>query len=243
SCQPLVGAPWPLTGSKQWIQHRGQLQNKPCVESTSDLPSAHVTVIAKKSNRVSHKNTQQTFNQSHGLRLKQLSLTSPLKRIITNTTIITAYNHISAAKRISVADEILGYLVPSGGHRLAAQKHNRTYCELSGDSMRCIIVSTIVILEKLRCLDPDKSNIVRCYEWFHRVDRIFMVFESLDVTLLKFMTERKWAPLPLTGLRTIIQDVATALNALNGVGLVHADLKLDNIMLVDHQRQPFRISR
>lgn len=35
------------------------------------------------------------------------------------------------------------YLVPSGGHRLAAQKHDWTYYELSGDSVRCNIVSMV----------------------------------------------------------------------------------------------------
>ncbi|XP_071332949.1 homeodomain-interacting protein kinase 1-like [Trachinotus anak] len=102
-------------------------------------------------------------------------------------------------------------------------------------------IREIVILEKLRCLDPDKSNIVRCHEWFHRIDQTFLVFEFLDMSLFDYMCQRKWAPLPLNGMRTIVKDVATALSALNSVGLIHADLKLDNIMLVDHQRQPYRV--
>uniref|UniRef100_A0AAQ4PV26 Protein kinase domain-containing protein n=1 Tax=Gasterosteus aculeatus aculeatus TaxID=481459 RepID=A0AAQ4PV26_GASAC len=32
-----------------------------------------------------------------------------------------------------------------------------------------------------------------------------------------------------------------ALNALKGIGLLHADLKLDNVMLVNHQDEPFRV--
>ncbi|XP_044066305.1 homeodomain-interacting protein kinase 2-like [Siniperca chuatsi] len=102
-------------------------------------------------------------------------------------------------------------------------------------------IKEVFILEKLRCLDPDKYNIVRYHEWFHRIDRTFMVFEMLDMSLYDYMTKTKWAPVPLNGIRTIITDVATALNALKGVGLIHADLKLANIMLVDHYRQPFRV--
>ncbi|KAF1390223.1 hypothetical protein PFLUV_G00055850 [Perca fluviatilis] len=65
----------------------------------------------------------------------------------------------------------------------------------------------VSMLEKLRCLDPDKSNIVRCHEWFHRIDRTFMVFEMLDISLHEYMYQRKPYPLPLNGIRTIIKDV------------------------------------
>ena len=62
-------------------------------------------------------------------------------------------------------------------------------------------------MEKLRCLDPDKSHIVRCHEWFQRTRQIFIVFEILDVSLYDYMCKRKWAPLTLNGIRTIIKDV------------------------------------
>ncbi|KAI3357533.1 hypothetical protein L3Q82_015943, partial [Scortum barcoo] len=99
----------------------------------------------------------------------------------------------------------------------------------------------VLILEKLRCLDPDKYNIVRCHEWFHRNDQTFVVFEVLDMSLYDYMCRTKRKPLPLNGIRIIIKDVATALNALKDIGLIHTDLKMDNIMLVDHQKQPFRV--
>ncbi|GAA6216502.1 homeodomain-interacting protein kinase 2-like [Lates japonicus] len=102
-------------------------------------------------------------------------------------------------------------------------------------------IREVVILEKLRCLDPDKYNIIRCHEWFQRINQIFMVFEILDMSIYDYMRQRKWVPVPIDGIRIIIKDLATALNALKGVGLIHTDLKLDNIMLVDHQRQPFRV--
>eukprot|EP00064_Thunnus_orientalis_P011895 superscaffoldBa00001766_g11927 len=102
-------------------------------------------------------------------------------------------------------------------------------------------IREIFILEKLRCLDPDKTCIVRCHEWFHRMDHTFIVFEMLDMSLHDYMSQREWAPMPLDGIRTVIKDVAKALKALKGFSLIHADLKLDNIMLVDHNRQPFRV--
>ncbi|XP_037628476.1 homeodomain-interacting protein kinase 1-like isoform X3 [Sebastes umbrosus] len=97
------------------------------------------------------------------------------------------------------------------------------------------------ILEKLRCLDPDECRIIKCFEWNHDKESAYMVFEMLDISLHRFMARRKWAPLPLDGIRTIIKDMATALTALRSVGLIHTDLKMDNIMLVDHKKQPFRV--
>ncbi|KAM7411526.1 hypothetical protein PAMA_021489 [Pampus argenteus] len=37
------------------------------------------------------------------------------------------------------------------------------------------------------------------------------------------------------------REMARALNALKGIGVIHTDLKLDNIMLMDCKRQPFRV--
>ncbi|KAI9516176.1 hypothetical protein NQZ68_019021 [Dissostichus eleginoides] len=97
------------------------------------------------------------------------------------------------------------------------------------------------MLKKLRCMDSDKSNIVRCHECFQRSDRTFMVFEMLDMSLHEYMDKREWLPAPLNGIRTVIKDLATAFDTLKGIGLIHTDLKLDNVMLVDHQVKPFRV--
>ncbi|KAK5863887.1 hypothetical protein PBY51_000879 [Eleginops maclovinus] len=99
----------------------------------------------------------------------------------------------------------------------------------------------VLMLEKLRCLDSDKSNIVRCHECFQRMDRTFMVFEMLDLSLHDYMDKREWQPAPLNGIRTVMKDLATALETLKGIGLIHTDLKMDNVMLVDHHSQPFRV--
>ena len=63
------------------------------------------------------------------------------------------------------------------------------------------------MLEKLRCLDPDETRIVRFHETFYSMDRVFMVFEILETSIHDYMCLREWAPLPLNGIRTIIKDV------------------------------------
>ncbi|TWW65276.1 Homeodomain-interacting protein kinase 2 [Takifugu flavidus] len=55
------------------------------------------------------------------------------------------------------------------------------------------------------------------------------------------MKENNFCPLPLNAIRYIVQQLAIALQSLRSVGLTHCDIKLDNIMLVDHEKQPFRV--
>lgn len=36
-------------------------------------------------------------------------------------------------------------------------------------------------------------------------------------------------------------QLATALDYLTTLGLIHADIKLENVMLVNHEKEPFRV--
>ncbi|KAM8745400.1 homeodomain-interacting protein kinase 2-like isoform 2-T6 [Acanthopagrus schlegelii] len=45
----------------------------------------------------------------------------------------------------------------------------------------------------------------------------------------------------LSDIRTIIQQMATAFVALKGIGVIHTDVKLDNIMMVNHHQRPFEV--
>ncbi|CAJ1048707.1 homeodomain-interacting protein kinase 1-like isoform X1 [Xyrichtys novacula] len=96
-------------------------------------------------------------------------------------------------------------------------------------------------LLKLSVLDTDKSNIVQWHKAFTDRGHFCIVFEHLDKSLLDFMEERNSEPLLLSVNRPIIQQVANALDHLKTIGMIHADLKLDNVMLVDHQHQPYRV--
>ncbi|KAK5880458.1 hypothetical protein CesoFtcFv8_023482 [Champsocephalus esox] len=97
------------------------------------------------------------------------------------------------------------------------------------------------ILERLQCFDPDKSHIVRCHECFQSFDRTFLVFEMLDMSLHDYMNKRGRLPLPLKGIQIMIRDLATALDTLKGIGIIHSDLKMDNVMLVNHHVKPLRV--
>nr|XP_043907050.1 homeodomain-interacting protein kinase 1-like isoform X2 [Solea senegalensis] len=97
------------------------------------------------------------------------------------------------------------------------------------------------VLEVVRALDPDKMNIVRFIEYFRSGSLHCMAFEMLDRSLCDLMDERNGLPLSLNEIRPVTHQLLVALEALNNIGIMHRDLKLDNIMLVNHKYEPFRI--
>lgn len=99
----------------------------------------------------------------------------------------------------------------------------------------------IDILKRLQCLDPDACNIVRWYEFFFHNETIGLTFELLDVSLWDYMKERLHLGLPIAEMRPVIRQVATALTHLTNIGVVHADLKPNNVMIVDRHQQPFKV--
>ncbi|XP_076855275.1 homeodomain-interacting protein kinase 2-like isoform X1 [Brachyhypopomus gauderio] len=97
------------------------------------------------------------------------------------------------------------------------------------------------ILSRLSTENADEFNIVRWYECFQHRNHICLVFEMLGQSLYDFLKHSEFSPLPLKYIRPMLQQLATALLKLKSLGLIHTDLKPDNIMLVDPVRQPYRI--
>ncbi|XP_023406519.2 homeodomain-interacting protein kinase 3 isoform X5 [Loxodonta africana] len=99
----------------------------------------------------------------------------------------------------------------------------------------------VSILARLSTENADEYNFVRAYECFQHRNHTCLVFEMLEQNLYDFLKQNKFSPLPLKVIRPILQQVATALKKLKSLGLIHADLKPENIMLVDPIRQPYRV--
>lgn len=97
------------------------------------------------------------------------------------------------------------------------------------------------ILARLSSESADEHNLVRAFECFQHRNHTCLVFEMLEQNLYDFLKQNKFSPLPLKVIRAVLQQVATALRKLKSLGLIHADLKPENIMLVDPRRQPYRI--
>lgn len=99
----------------------------------------------------------------------------------------------------------------------------------------------VSILARLSTENADEFNFVRAYECFQHRNHTCLVFEMLEQNLYDFLKQNKFSPLPLKVIRPVLQQVATALKKLKSLGLIHADLKPENIMLVDPVRQPYRV--
>uniref|UniRef100_A0A673HMS1 non-specific serine/threonine protein kinase n=1 Tax=Sinocyclocheilus rhinocerous TaxID=307959 RepID=A0A673HMS1_9TELE len=97
------------------------------------------------------------------------------------------------------------------------------------------------ILSRLSTENADEFNFVRSYECFQHKNHTCLVFEMLEQNLYDFLKHSKFSPLLLKCIRPVLQQVATALLKLKSLGLIHADLKPENIMLVDPIRQPYRV--
>uniref|UniRef100_A0A8D3B0E8 non-specific serine/threonine protein kinase n=1 Tax=Scophthalmus maximus TaxID=52904 RepID=A0A8D3B0E8_SCOMX len=99
----------------------------------------------------------------------------------------------------------------------------------------------VEILARLSNENADDHNVVRALECFQHRSHTCLVFEMLEQNLYDFLKQNKFSPLPLKIIRPVLQQVATALKKLKSLGLIHADLKPENIMLVDPTRQPYRV--
>ncbi|XP_004710389.1 homeodomain-interacting protein kinase 4 [Echinops telfairi] len=104
-----------------------------------------------------------------------------------------------------------------------------------------IIKNELKLLGCMRGLDPEEAHVIRFLEFFHDALKFYLVFELLEQNLFEFQKENNFAPLPARHIRTVTLQVLRALARLKELAIIHADLKPENIMLVDQTRCPFRV--
>lgn len=104
-----------------------------------------------------------------------------------------------------------------------------------------IIKNELKLLRCMRGLDPEEAHVIRFLEFFHDALKFYLVFELLEQNLFEFQKENNFAPLPARHIRTVTLQVLKALARLKELAIIHADLKPENIMLVDQTRCPFRV--
>lgn len=98
----------------------------------------------------------------------------------------------------------------------------------------------IAILKRLQCLDPDMCHIVRWKEFFFHGENICLNFELLDESLFDFIVNREKG-LSAAEARIVLHQTTTALCHLHSIGIIHADIKPDNVMMVNCGQQPMRV--
>ncbi|XP_042661571.1 homeodomain-interacting protein kinase 4 [Tyto alba] len=104
-----------------------------------------------------------------------------------------------------------------------------------------VVMNELRLLQALRAVDAEESHVVRFLESFGDGACTYLVFELLEQNLLEFQKQNNFLPLPVRHIRTITAQVLAALVKLKELSIIHADLKPENIMLVDHARYPFRV--
>ncbi|KAM6913422.1 homeodomain-interacting protein kinase 2-like [Lycodopsis pacificus] len=101
-------------------------------------------------------------------------------------------------------------------------------------------VEEVKRLKQLKTLDPEENNLVRFEGSFIFKGMYCIAFQMLDRSLVDLLNERR-GPLSLNEIRPIARQLLVAFKALKGIDLLHTDLKPDNVMLVNHQDEPFKV--
>ncbi|XP_068424578.1 homeodomain-interacting protein kinase 2-like [Clinocottus analis] len=95
----------------------------------------------------------------------------------------------------------------------------------------------LAILKRICCLAPE--NIVRFFEDFEHKGHTCLTFELLDKNLHALLKEESSNCLSLLEIRPIAQQLLTALESLKTAGVVHTNIKPQNIMLM--RQKPLRV--
>lgn len=81
------------------------------------------------------------------------------------------------------------------------------------------------------------QNLVKLLDVFETPTKVHLVFELLSGgTLLDHVAKHGGKPLPEAEARDLLWDVVSGLSAIHAIGIVHRDLKLQNIMLDERRR-------
>ncbi|XP_074510855.1 homeodomain-interacting protein kinase 1-like [Sebastes fasciatus] len=99
----------------------------------------------------------------------------------------------------------------------------------------------VSMLEAISVLNPDHTNVVKFFERFDYMGQTCLAFEMLESSLYDLVHERDWNPLSLNEIRPIAKQLLEALDALKGLGILHTDIKPDNIMFINKQERPLRV--
>ncbi|MBN3319080.1 HIPK4 kinase, partial [Atractosteus spatula] len=104
-----------------------------------------------------------------------------------------------------------------------------------------VIANELKLLAVLSRARLDRCPIVLFQEAFRDARQHYLVFELLEQNLFQLLRERGFRPLAARHIRAVARQLLGALARLKELSVIHADLKPENVMLVDHGRWPFRV--
>uniref|UniRef100_A0A674PDF5 Protein kinase domain-containing protein n=1 Tax=Takifugu rubripes TaxID=31033 RepID=A0A674PDF5_TAKRU len=141
--------------------------------------------------------------------------------------------------------QILGegaYAVVMKCHNFRLNKLEAVKMYKQHNNIMGVAIMEIDILERLRCLYSYRCNIIRWDGYFFTQSSICLSFELLDIDLGRYVSGRsRTRCLTVAEVRPILHQVTTALFHLKSLGIIHCDVKPENILCVDRRQQPLQV--
>uniref|UniRef100_A0A3B4ABA4 Protein kinase domain-containing protein n=1 Tax=Periophthalmus magnuspinnatus TaxID=409849 RepID=A0A3B4ABA4_9GOBI len=100
-------------------------------------------------------------------------------------------------------------------------------------------IEELKMLQRISQLDPDTFNLIKFIEHFEFDGHQCMAFQILDRSVEDQM--KKQSKFSLSEIRPMTKQLLVALLGLKTIGVMHTDIKSDNIMLVDQEKHPFKV--
>ncbi|XP_055012784.1 homeodomain-interacting protein kinase 1-like [Boleophthalmus pectinirostris] len=97
----------------------------------------------------------------------------------------------------------------------------------------------IQLLETIAEQKADHKNIVTFIETLPTGRGEALVLEELSMNLASYIKQR--SPLPMSDIRAVIQQTATALQTLESKGIIHTGVTMENIWLCHRSNEPIKI--
>ncbi|XP_074503123.1 uncharacterized protein LOC141774379 isoform X11 [Sebastes fasciatus] len=102
------------------------------------------------------------------------------------------------------------------------------------------LIHEVKVLEDLREHNMTRFNIVDFFGTVINNGKTGLKFETLDIGLLDYI-RKEGGQMHLEDIRKVIEQLAFALYGLKMQGMIHTDVKPDNIMLTNRNRIPLRV--
>uniref|UniRef100_A0A3B5ANA1 Protein kinase domain-containing protein n=1 Tax=Stegastes partitus TaxID=144197 RepID=A0A3B5ANA1_9TELE len=164
----------------------------------------------------------------------------------TGLTLGPTFSHVRGLKlgRCHIVEDILGeggFGIVTKCQNMRTKKIEAIKVNRSAPEEMQMALHEISYMKRLQCLDADACNIVKWNGYFFHEESICMNLELLDQNLIDYLDDRGNPGLPVTEIRPVLHQLATALFHLHSIGVVHLDLKPENVMVVDRTQQPVRV--